>query len=36
LLDALNAPERDPWTLVDVVWTSNQGEHVKDANRNSA
>ncbi len=22
LLDALNAPEFDPWTLVDAVWTS--------------
>jgi hypothetical protein len=24
LLDALNAPEFDPWTLVDVRWTSRQ------------
>jgi hypothetical protein len=24
LLDALNAPELDPWTLVDAAWTSKQ------------
>ncbi len=23
LLDALNAPESEPWTLVDVAWTSD-------------
>lgn len=35
LLDALNAPERDPWTLVDAAWTSKEGSAVTNGNRNS-
>jgi hypothetical protein len=34
LLDAFNAPEFDPWTLVDARWTSNQQERVNSGNRN--
>jgi integrase len=32
LLDALNAPERDPWTLVDVRWTSRKKNGVRSGN----
>jgi hypothetical protein len=34
LLDALNAPEFDPWTLVDAAWTSNprNGAHADNGN----
>ena len=32
LLDALNAPEIDPWTLVDVPWTPKQKNGVKPDN----
>ena len=35
LLDALNAPEFDPWTLVDAPWTSNERVRVSAGNRNS-
>jgi site-specific recombinase XerC len=35
LLDAFNAPELDPWTLVDARWTSNQRERVNSGNTNS-
>jgi len=35
-LDAFNAPELDPWTLMVARWTSNQRERVKSGNRNSA
>jgi len=36
LLDALNAAERDPWTLVDAAWTSKQRSAVTHGNRNSS
>ena len=36
LLDALNAPERDPWTLVDAGWTSNQRPAVNAGNGNGS
>ena len=32
LLDALNAPEFDPWTLVDARWTPKQKNGVKPDN----
>jgi len=32
LLDALNASEFDPWTLVDARWTPNQKNDVKPDN----
>jgi hypothetical protein len=32
LLDALNAPEFDPWTLVDARWTPTQRSGVKPDN----
>jgi hypothetical protein len=32
LLDALNAPPFDPWTLVDARWTSKQENGVKTDN----
>jgi integrase len=34
LLDALNAPEFEPWTLVDAAWTSKQRAAVSTGNRN--
>ena len=34
LLDALNAPEFDPWTLVDAPWTSKSRSAVSGGNRN--
>jgi hypothetical protein len=34
LLDALNAPESEPWTLVDAAWTSKQRSNVSTGNRN--
>ena len=33
LLDALNAPEFEPWTLVDAAWTSNRQNGVSADNR---
>lgn len=36
LLDALNAPEFDPWTLVDARWTSKQSVGVTPANESDA
>ena len=36
LLDALSAPELEPWTLVDAAWTSRQQSAVSAANRNGA
>jgi integrase len=36
LLDALNAPDFDPWTLVDAAWTSKQQLGVKGDNRNTS
>jgi integrase len=35
LLDALNAPEFEPWTLVDAAWTSKPRSAVSTGNRNS-
>ena len=32
LLDALNAPEFDPWTLVDAAWTPNDPVSVSAKN----
>jgi hypothetical protein len=32
LLDALNAPEIDPWTLVDARWTPEQRNGVNPDN----
>jgi hypothetical protein len=34
LLDALNAPEFEPWTLVDAAWTSKPRSAVNTGNRN--
>jgi integrase len=34
LLDALNAPEFEPWTLVDAAWTSKSRSAVGTDNRN--
>ena len=34
LLDALNAPEFDPWTLVDAAWTAKPRTTVNTGNRN--
>ncbi len=34
LLDALNAPEFEPWTLVDAAWTSKQQSRVNVDKRN--
>jgi hypothetical protein len=34
LLDALNAPEFDPWTLVDARWTSKLKDGAKSDNNN--
>jgi len=34
LLDAFNAPEFEPWTLVDAAWTSKQRSAVSIGNRN--
>jgi len=34
LLDALNAPEFEPWTLVDAAWTSERGSAVSTDNGN--
>jgi integrase len=36
LLDALNAPEFDPWTLVDVRWTPKQPAGVTPENESDA
>ena len=36
LLDALNGPEFDPWTLVDARWTSKQSVGVTPANESDA
>jgi len=36
LLDALNGPEFEPWTLVDAAWTSRQRSAVSAVNRNDA
>ncbi len=36
LLDALNAPEFEPWTLVDAAWTSKRRSAVHVENRNGA
>jgi hypothetical protein len=36
LLDGLNAPEFEPWTLVDAAWTSNRRSGVSAETRNSA
>jgi integrase len=36
LLDALNAPEFKPWTLVDAAWTSKRQSGVNTGNRNGA
>jgi hypothetical protein len=33
LLDALNAPEFEPWTLVDATWTSKRQNGVNVENR---
>ena len=33
LLDALNAPEFEPWTLVDAAWTSKRQPTVSADNR---
>ena len=33
LLDALNAPEFEPWTLVDAEWTSKRQTSVSPDNR---
>jgi hypothetical protein len=33
LLDALNAAEFEPWTLVDAAWTSKPGSAVNTGNR---
>ena len=35
LLDALNAPEFEPWTLVDAAWTSNGRNAVSADNTKS-
>jgi hypothetical protein len=36
LLDALNGPEFEPWTLVDATWTSNGRDAASADNRNGA
>ena len=36
LLDALNAPEFDPWTRVDAAWTSKARDGVSADNRNGS
>src|SRR5215208_4769126 len=36
LLDALDAPEFEPWTLVDAAWTSKQRSNVSKGNRTVA
>ena len=36
LLDALNGPEFEPWTLVDAAWTSKKQPAVSAENRNPA
>lgn len=36
LVDALNASEFDPWTLVDAAWTPNGRPAVSGGNRNNA
>jgi hypothetical protein len=36
LLDALNAPEFEPWTLVDAGWPSKQRSVVTADTRNGA
>ncbi len=36
LLDALNARESEPWTLVDAAWTSRQRSDVSTGNRNGS
>jgi hypothetical protein len=33
LLDALNAPEFQPWTLVDAAWTSQRQNGVSAENK---
>jgi hypothetical protein len=33
LLDALNAPEFQPWTLVDAAWTSQRRNGVNTENK---
>jgi hypothetical protein len=33
-VDALNAPESDPWTLVDAEWTSQKPAAVSSENEN--
>jgi hypothetical protein len=34
LLDALNTPEFEPWTLVDAAWTSKPRAAANTGNRN--
>jgi hypothetical protein len=36
LLDALNAPESDSWTLVDARWTPNDQNGVNPENESDA
>jgi integrase len=36
LLDALNAAEFEPWTLVDATWTSKPQADVRAGNRNGS
>jgi hypothetical protein len=36
LLDALNSPESDPWTAVDVRWTSKQAAGVTPESESDA
>jgi hypothetical protein len=36
LLDSLNAPEFQPWTLVDAAWTSKPRSAVSTGNKNGA
>ena len=36
LLDALNPPEFDPWTLVDARWTSRSENGVRPENESDA
>jgi hypothetical protein len=35
LLDALNAPEFEPWTLVDAAWTPKELAGISPENENS-
>ncbi len=36
LLDSLNAPEFQPWTLEDAAWTSKPRSAVSTGNKNGA